>query len=47
MIQLGDHVPVNQATVEWEMDDYTRQRLVELGLDKPEEEYGSDLISKI
>ena len=30
-----------------EMDDYTRQRLIELGLDKPEEEYGSDLISKI
>ena len=44
---IEDHVPVNQATVEWEMDDYTRQRLVELGLDKPEEEYGSDLISKI
>ena len=44
---IEDHVPVNQATVEWEMDDYTRQRLVELGLDKPEEEYGNDLISKI
>ena len=44
---IEDHVPVNQATVEWEMDDYTRQRLIELGLDKPEEEYGSDLISKI
>ena len=44
---IEDHKPVNQGSVEWEMDDYTRQRLVELGLDKPEKEYGSDLISKI
>ena len=44
---IEDHVPVNQSEVEWEMDDYTRQRLTELGLDEPEKEYGSDLISKI
>ena len=44
---IEDHVPVNQSEVEWEMDDYTRQRLIELGLDEPKEEFGSDLISKI
>ena len=44
---IEDHVPINQATVEWEMDDYTRQRLIELGLEKPEEEKGIDLISRI
>ena len=44
---IEDHVPVNQSEVEWEMDDYTRQRLIELGLDEPEKEIGSDLISKI
>ena len=37
---IEDHVPVNQSEVEWEMDDYTRQRLEELGLgDDPEEDY--------
>jgi len=44
---IEDHVPVNQAEVEWEMDDYTRQRLIELGLEKPKEEKGMDLISRI
>ena len=39
--------PYYQSEVEWEMDDYTRQRLIELGLDEPEKEIGSDLISKI
>ena len=37
---MEDHVSVNQSEVEWEMDDYTRQRLEELGLgDEPEEDY--------
>ena len=44
---IEDHVPVNQATVEWEMDDYTRQRLIELGLEKPDGEIGADLISRV
>ena len=29
---IEDHVPTYQSNVEWEMDDYTRQRLEELGL---------------
>ena len=29
---IEDHVPTYQSDVEWEMDDYTRQRLDELGL---------------
>jgi len=44
---MEDHVPVNQAEVEWEMDDYQLQRLRELGLEDPVEEIGADLISKI
>ena len=41
---IEDHVPVNQSTVEWELDDYQRQRLIELGLEKPEDD-GLNLIS--
>ena len=41
---IEDHVPVNKGTVEWELDEYTRQRLIELGLDK-EEDDGLDIIS--
>ena len=44
---IEDHVPVNQSEVEWEMDDYTRQRLIELGLNEPEKEIGDELISRI
>jgi hypothetical protein len=29
------------------MDDYTRQRLIELGLEKPDGEIGADLISRV
>jgi len=29
---IEDHVPTYQSEVEWEMDDYTRKRLEELGL---------------
>ena len=37
---IEDHVPVNQSNVEWELDDYQKQRLEELGLgDEPEEDY--------
>jgi hypothetical protein len=34
---IEDHVPTYESEVTWEMDDYTRQRLEELGLvDKPQ-----------
>jgi len=37
---IEDHVPVNLSQIEWELDDYTRQRLKELGLEDNEpEEY--------
>tara|TARA_R110001592_G_scaffold235715_1_gene493855 strand:+ start:3892 stop:4518 length:627 start_codon:yes stop_codon:yes gene_type:complete len=41
---IEDHKPVNQGDVEWELDDYQRQRLIELGLEK-EDDDGLDLIS--
>ena len=43
---IEDHVPVNQGNVEWELDDYQKQRLIELGLDK-EEDDGLDIISRL
>tara|TARA_R100000734_G_C3307742_1_gene98320 strand:+ start:416 stop:1042 length:627 start_codon:yes stop_codon:yes gene_type:complete len=41
---IEDHVPVNQGNVEWELDDYQKQRLIELGLDT-EDDDGLDIIS--
>jgi len=41
---IEDHVPVNQSEVEWELDDYQRQRLIELGLEKPDDD-GLNLVS--
>tara|TARA_R110000744_G_scaffold246818_6_gene363267 strand:- start:472 stop:1098 length:627 start_codon:yes stop_codon:yes gene_type:complete len=41
---IEDHKPVNQGDVEWELDDYQRQRLIELGLDQKEDD-GLDIIS--
>ena len=36
---IEDHVPTYESEVTWEMDDYTRQRLEELGLvDKPKDD---------
>ena len=45
---LEDHKPVNESQVEWELDDYTLQRLNELGLNSssPPED-GSEFISRI
>jgi hypothetical protein len=45
---LEDHKPVNESQVEWELDDYTLQRLNELGLNQtlPPED-GSEFISRI
>ena len=37
---LEDHKPVNNSEVDWELDDYQKQRLEELGLgDEPEDDY--------
>jgi len=45
---LEDHKPVNESNVEWELDDYTLQRLKELGLEQtPPPEDGSEFISRI
>tara|TARA_R110001592_G_scaffold236741_1_gene495312 strand:+ start:4856 stop:5482 length:627 start_codon:yes stop_codon:yes gene_type:complete len=41
---IEDHKQVNQGDVEWELDDYQRQRLIELGLE-PEIDDGLDIIS--
>jgi hypothetical protein len=45
---LEDHKPINQSEVDWELDDYTLQRLKELGLDKsqPPTDDGSEFISR-
>lgn len=43
---IEDHVPVNQGNVEWELDDYQKQRLIELGLDQ-EEDDGLNIISRL
>jgi hypothetical protein len=46
---LEDHKPVNESQVDWELDDYTLQRLKELGLDQssPPPDDGSEFISRI
>lgn len=46
---LEDHKPMNQSEVDWELDDYTLQRLKELGLDKshPPTDDGSEFISRL
>ena len=43
---IEDHKPSYQSEVDWEIDDYTKQRLEELGLgDVDEDDY--DIISRI
>jgi hypothetical protein len=46
---LEDHKPMNESHVDWELDDYTLQRLKELGLDKshPPTDDGSEFISRL
>ena len=45
---LEDHKPVNESNVDWELDDYTLQRLKELGLGDSEPlDDGSEFISRI
>ena len=45
---LEDHVSKNESKVDWEVDDYTQQRLIELGLydSKPIDD-GSEFISRL
>jgi len=42
-----DHKPLNQSNFDWEMDDYTIQRLKELGLSDEEEDEGNEFISRL
>jgi hypothetical protein len=45
---LEDHKPTYNSQVDWELDDYTKQRLIELGLEKPKPiEDGSEFISRL
>jgi hypothetical protein len=45
---IEDHVPTYQSDVEWELDDYQRQRLEELGLidKKPNDDDPYSLVSR-
>jgi len=43
---IEDHKPVNQGQVNWELDDYTKQRLKELGLGDDEDD-GLDIVSYV
>jgi hypothetical protein len=44
---LEDHRSVSKSEVDWELDDYTLQRLKELGLDNTPPDDGSEFISKM
>jgi len=44
---MEDHKPINQAEVDWQLDDYTKQRLKELGLGEDEDDDELDIISRI
>mgnify|MGYP000680750988 CR=1 FL=1 len=43
---IEDHKPVNLSEVDWEVDDYTAQRLKELGLGDDEDD-GLDIVSYV
>ncbi len=43
---IEDHKPVNSSEVDWEVDDYTAQRLKELGLGDDEDD-GLDIVSYV
>jgi hypothetical protein len=46
---MEDHVSKNESKVDWEVDDYTKERLKELGLydSKPIDDDPYDLISRL
>ena len=43
---IEDHKPVNLSEVDWEVDDYTAQRLKELGLGDDEDD-GLDIVAYV
>jgi len=43
---IEDHKPVSQGEVDWEIDDYTKQRLEELGLGDIDDNDEYDIISR-
>ncbi len=43
---IEDHKPLSKSEVDWELDDYTAQRLKELGLGEDEDD-GLDLVSYV
>jgi hypothetical protein len=45
---LEDHKPLNNSEVDWELDDYTKQRLAELGLgDIEDKDDDYDIVSRL
>jgi len=46
---IEDHKPINKGHVDWEVDDYTQQRLKELGLydSKPKDDDPYNLVSRL
>ncbi len=44
---IEDHKPINNASVDWELDDYTKQRLAELGLGDDPKDDELDIISRL
>ena len=44
---IEDHKPVSQGEVNWEVDDYTKQRLAELGLGEDKDDDGLDIVSYV
>ena len=44
---MEDHKPLNNSQVDWELDDYTKQRLAELGLVDDSQDDELDIISRL
>ena len=44
---MEDHKPLNNSEVDWELDDFTKQRLAELGLMDTPKDDGLDIISRL
>jgi hypothetical protein len=44
---MEDHKPINKSEVDWELDEYTKQRLAELGLGDDPKDDELDIISRL
>ena len=44
---MEEHKPINNASVDWELDEYTKQRLAELGLGDDSQNDELDIISRL